>query len=309
MRIARGLFCLFILIGLAACSSKPDPARMSGLPAASGNFKVGKPYQVDGVWYYPNIDPDYSETGLASWYGDGDGFHGKPTANGERYDMYALTAAHKTLPLPSIVKVTNLENGRTLNLRINDRGPFKPGRIIDVSKRGAELLGFKNGGTATVRVELLREESRMAAASAGALPEHLAVFDNGRGGGVGGVMVADNVQKPERVMARQLPAVTQANTVEVASAAPVAATAPAADPSFTTSSGIYVQAGAFSQPDNANRIVNALHGVTAAQVSPTTVNGQSLYRVRVPAQSMDEAGTLLSQVVAAGYPDAKIVVD
>jgi rare lipoprotein A len=117
--------------------------------------KVGKPYQVMGRWYYPKHDPDYEATGIASWYGPD--FHGRRTANGEIYNMQRLSGAHPTLPLPSYVEVTNLANGRTLVVRINDRGPYKRGRIIDLSKRAAELLGYTKSGTAQVRVRYLKE--------------------------------------------------------------------------------------------------------------------------------------------------------
>ncbi|MEE8505871.1 MAG: septal ring lytic transglycosylase RlpA family protein, partial [Kiloniellales bacterium] len=122
-----------------------------------GAYKIGDPYQVNGVWYYPRADFNYQQTGIASWYGPG--FHGKYTANGERYDQNALTAAHRTLPMPSMVRVTNLENGRSIKVRINDRGPFKNARIIDLSRRAADLLGFRKRGTAKVRVEILETES------------------------------------------------------------------------------------------------------------------------------------------------------
>jgi rare lipoprotein A len=129
-----------------------------------GDYKVGKPYQVAGVWYYPKVDYRYAETGIASWYGPG--FDGKKTANGETYDQMDLTAAHRTLPMPSMVRVTNLENGRAIAVRINDRGPFKSGRIIDLSLRASQLLGFVDKGTAKVRVEIMPAESRQLAAVA-----------------------------------------------------------------------------------------------------------------------------------------------
>ena len=150
---------------LAACgSTRPSadsrpPASQSGY--VSRLYKVGKPYRIKGIWYYPQIDYGYAEEGIASWYGPG--FHGKATASGEVYDQNDMTAAHRTLPLPSIVRVTNLENGRSIKLRINDRGPFAQGRIIDLSRRGAQLLGFYNAGTAPVRVEIEAEESRQLA--------------------------------------------------------------------------------------------------------------------------------------------------
>lgn len=115
--------------------------------------KVGKRYTIMGQSYTPKHDPDYNRTGEASWYGPG--FHGKPTANGETFDQNAMTAAHKTLPLNSMVRVTNLNNGRAITVRLNDRGPFLGGRIIDMSEAGAKALGFKHDGVANVRVRYL----------------------------------------------------------------------------------------------------------------------------------------------------------
>ena len=116
--------------------------------------KTGKPYQIRGKWYYPQAGDGYDQEGLASWYGPG--FHGKSTANGETFDMGTLSAAHPTLPLPSYVAVTNKVNGRTVVVRVNDRGPYAHGRILDLSKRAAQLLGVTGAGTAAVRVRYLR---------------------------------------------------------------------------------------------------------------------------------------------------------
>ena len=129
----------------------------------SGIYKIGKPYQIQGVWYYPQVDYQYDETGIASWYGAK--FNAKKTANGEVFNMNELSAAHRTLPLPSAVRVTNLDNGRSLVLRVNDRGPFAHGRIIDVSRRGSQILGFFKQGTTRVRVQILAPESRALAAA------------------------------------------------------------------------------------------------------------------------------------------------
>ncbi|MBR1903991.1 MAG: septal ring lytic transglycosylase RlpA family protein [Alphaproteobacteria bacterium] len=123
-----------------------------------GIYKIGKPYQIAGRWYYPKEDYNYSETGMASWYGED--FNGKRTANGERYNMNTLTAAHRTLPLPCIVKVTNLQNGRSVVVRVNDRGPYVKDRIIDLSKHGAQLLGYMGQGTTKVKVEIMEKESK-----------------------------------------------------------------------------------------------------------------------------------------------------
>ncbi|HEY2179835.1 MAG TPA: septal ring lytic transglycosylase RlpA family protein [Caulobacteraceae bacterium] len=128
---------------LAACAGGPRPAR--GGYEANGTMR---PYEVGGVRYRPAYQPHYDETGLASWYGAQSRYH--TTANGEHFDEHLATAAHRTLPLPCIVEVTNLDNGRTARLRVNDRGPFTRGRILDVSRKGAEELGFK--GVARVRV-------------------------------------------------------------------------------------------------------------------------------------------------------------
>lgn len=157
------VFAMFVCAALlvSACSSKPAPVVVpqsvpQGAPQVSssdGIYKVGEPYTVAGRRYTPRVQPNYQAEGLASWYGPK--FHGKRTANGEIFDQYALTAAHQTLPLPSKVRVTNLDNGRQLVVRVNDRGPFVGDRIIDLSRRSAQLLGVEKVGVAPVRLELL----------------------------------------------------------------------------------------------------------------------------------------------------------
>src|ERR1700719_375623 len=121
------------------------------VPKGGGTYRVGKPYTVGGRVYVPEEDVNYREEGLASWYGDD--FHGRLTANGEVYDMTSLSAAHPTLPMPCYARVTNLSNGKSLIVRVNDRGPYHGNRVMDVSSRAAELLEFKNNGVARVRVE------------------------------------------------------------------------------------------------------------------------------------------------------------
>lgn len=125
--------------------------------SAPGPRKIGNPYKINGITYYPMSSADgYSEEGIASWYGPG--FHGKLTANGEKYNQKAMTAAHKTLPLPTLVKVDNLENGRSVIVRVNDRGPYSKGRIIDLTETAAKRLGMLDKGTARVRVSVLSED-------------------------------------------------------------------------------------------------------------------------------------------------------
>ena len=121
------------------------------VPKGGGTYRVGKPYTVGGRVYVPEEDVNYREEGLASWYGDD--FHGRLTANGEVFDMTSLTAAHPTLPMPCYARVTNLSNGKSLIVRVNDRGPYHGNRLMDVSSRAAELLEFKGNGVARVRVE------------------------------------------------------------------------------------------------------------------------------------------------------------
>lgn len=123
----------------------------NNIPKGGGRYQVGKPYRVAGRWYTPKHQPNYNSTGKASWYGPN--FHGRETANGEIFDQYAISAAHPTLPLPSYVRVTNLENNRSIVVRVNDRGPFAHGREIDLSRRAAELLDFQHKGVAQVRVQ------------------------------------------------------------------------------------------------------------------------------------------------------------
>jgi rare lipoprotein A len=136
-------------LALAGCSSS------GGGPGATpqGIYKLGEPYQIAGRWYYPEFDPAYDRVGVASWYGAE--FDGRPTANGEVFDREAISAAHPTMPLPSLVRVTNLANRRQLELRVNDRGPFVGDRIIDLSQGAARELGFERQGTTLVRVEFL----------------------------------------------------------------------------------------------------------------------------------------------------------
>ncbi|MBD8890844.1 septal ring lytic transglycosylase RlpA family protein [Labrenzia suaedae] len=121
------------------------------VPKGGGRSIVGKKYKVAGKWYYPKEDPDYEAVGLASWYGPT--FHGRQTANGEVFDKRAISAAHTTMPLPSYARVTNMSNGRSMIVRVNDRGPFHGNRVIDLSERAANLLGTKAAGVAKVKVE------------------------------------------------------------------------------------------------------------------------------------------------------------
>ena len=167
LRTAVGRFapigaCALLSCLLANCSSGVDSrygvsasprvvADGDPVPKGGGVYRVGQPYVVGGKTYVPEDNPNYQATGLASWYGED--FHGRLTANGEVFDADGISAAHPTMPLPSYARVTNLSNGRSLIVRVNDRGPYHGNRIIDVSKNAAYLLGFRASGTAWVRVE------------------------------------------------------------------------------------------------------------------------------------------------------------
>ena len=123
-----------------------------------GVYKIGNPYQVLGQWFYPKVDNDYDQIGVASWYGDK--FHKKETANGDRFYKNKMSAAHTTLPIPSMVRVTNLSNNKSMKILLNDRGPFLKNRIIDLSEKAAEKLGYFESGTTKVRVEFLLKDTR-----------------------------------------------------------------------------------------------------------------------------------------------------
>src|ERR1700761_4538802 len=167
-RAAKGAAAVAMCLALANCassgkfSSRVDPKYGVStsprvvefgdpVPKGGGTYRIGKPYMVAGRVYVPEEDVNYRQEGLASWYGDD--FHGRLTANGEIYDMTSLSAAHPTLPMPCYARVTNLANGKSLIVRVNDRGPYHGNRVMDVSSRAAELLEFKNNGVARVRVE------------------------------------------------------------------------------------------------------------------------------------------------------------
>lgn len=163
-----------------------------------GRFQIGKPYKIRGKWYKPKEDPSLNEVGLASWYGPN--FHGRLTANGEIYDQYGISAAHPTMPLPSYATVTNLENGRKITVRVNDRGPYAHGRVIDLSAKAAELLGYTKQGVAKVRVQFSGlaqmdglDEQKLLASYEGPGAGQF----NGSGGLASGTMIAMAEPQPQ----------------------------------------------------------------------------------------------------------------
>lgn len=297
------------------------PGRTGAAAENGAGYKVGKPYRINGNWYYPRVDYKYVEEGIASWYGPN--FHGKPTANGAVFDMNKVSAAHRTLPLPSIVRITNLENGRSLKVKVNDRGPYAKDRIIDVSRRTAQLLGFEKKGTALVRVEIVEDDSRQLAAYMQG-GEQLADASSSDGGA--GAPPLPTAAPTVSVSGSELPPPPGSSAAPPPSEAfqvtPVASnTLPSVRPNSLPDSDaaltqqvvvgsptVFVQAGAFSQFVNAQRAQILLSQVGEVHVEQVLTSTVPLFRIRVgPAETVDAADSLLKQVIAAGYPDAKIV--
>jgi rare lipoprotein A len=306
---ARLMTAGLMAVTLAACTTSRAPTTIPPVSSSPElnvpdglTYKVGNPYQIEGVWYYPSEDYSYVEEGMASWYGPD--FHGKRTANGERYDMNAMTAAHPTLPLPSVVNVTNLENGRSVKLRINDRGPFKSKRIIDISRQGAQLLGFKEQGITRVRVEIDRDESlllknQLIAKNPGEMPKIAAAPRSV----VSATPLAPPVGSPVKP-AQRPPQAARLPTEPT----PQAAVPGKSRVDLPGGTGVYIQAGAFSEPANAHRLEQQLREFGNVFIVTINVSGKTMYRVRLgPLQDDTGAESLLGQVKSFGYDDAQIV--
>lgn len=294
-------------------SGTAEPVRQETLIAAENgqHYKIGNPYQIKGIWYYPHEDYEYSEEGIASWYGPN--FHGKPTANGAIFDQNKVSAAHKTLPLPSIVRVTNLENGRSLKVKVNDRGPYSKNRIIDLSRRGAQLLGFENKGTAFVRVEVIADESRQLAAI---MQGQTIVADDG---GVPLPKAAPSVSVASQDLGAPGSTEELAPPVETASAPTEPAVIERTEipdseevirvVAAPSTPAAFIQAGAFSQYVNVQRAQVLLGDLGNVQIEQIMTSSTPLFRVRIgPFTSVDDIDRVLAEVVEAGYPDADIVV-
>ena len=289
------------------------------VPKGGGRYSVGKPYQVAGGWYTPREDPSYDRTGRASWYGEL--FHGRHTANGEIYDMDRLSAAHPTLPLPVYARVTNLANGRSIVVRVNDRGPYARDRIIDLSRRSADALGFRKHGTAQVRVTYLGKAplngddtyerkylasqgfAQIAAAKRKRPAADPIAVGSIPGGGApprkNTVHVASR-QHADKVASRLAP--PQANTK------PAPAPSPPAAQRSTPTGALLVQAGSFKSKENAERARTQLASIAPVEVAPITVGSETFFRVRIgPFAADGEAEAALARATDAGYPGARII--
>jgi rare lipoprotein A len=307
-----------IAIGLVAagCSSsqKRDPfagigspyySKAGPLPKGGGHYQLGDPYEVAGVWFTPKEQPHYDKVGVASWYGPQ--FHRRMTSNGEWFDMNELTAAHATLPLPSYAKVTNLENGRSIVVRINDRGPFVDTRIIDMSRRSAEVLDFKGQGMTQVRVQYigpapLNDQGQHLAAMnrelrRGTPLNQMMAAADGRSGGQTRVADADagfDPSAPDDQSFQSYP------TVETTIAS---ANSDYERPDY------FVQVGSFADPDNAERARDELANSGPVQIQQLMGSQGPLYRVRIgPIKNEGQAQLALRQAVDLGHPDARLVM-
>ena len=320
-RLFRGLLLMAVISGLGACTTaelaidmakkynktqrEDKDAQQPAPVVAQPHYKVGNPYQIAGIWYYPERDLRYDKTGIASWYGDQ--FAGKLTANGEIFDPELVSAAHKTLPMPSVVRVTNLDNGKSLVVRINDRGPYVSGRIIDMSRAGARLLGFKDEGIARVRVQVLTEQSLrleqlakqgqfplLAEAAKAPVPETVAVSKP-----------AVSLRAKTTRAAAQKPK-SGSSAVELLASSRglgVLETAP-------VETDIWVQIGAFHSETNAKNLLQTFDTLSPGSIFQISRDGRLLYRARLgPLNTVTEADQLLDKILQRGFDGAEIVVD
>lgn len=253
MTCALGAFLSACGIATSYNTSYP---KLHPIPNANENgtrYKIGNPYYIKGRRYIPHENYTYSEKGSASWYGPN--FHGKKTANGGVFDMYRYTAAHRTLPLPSLVRVTNLENGKTIVVKINDRGPFAKDRIIDLSKATAEYLGVIRNGTAWVQVDILPEHSKMlkhAMLGKRSMP----IFDT-----------KGNVVSQDGMVVPSAPQKSSPKPHPVASS--------------NTAKGYYIQAGVYANLANALKSGKAIQSVGKTKIYKHRLNDTVVYAVRI----------------------------
>ncbi len=252
--------------------------------------KIGSPYQVNGVWYIPAHEPNYDEIGEASWYGSQ--FNGRPTANGEIFDMNVVTVAHPTLPIPSLVEVINLENGRSIVARVNDRGPFANNRLIDVSQRGAELLGFKDKGKARVRVRYVGQAPQQTINANNSRPNTtISAATNAQ--------TATNNRTTSPIVEAAKPVNVQPNT---ASNGVLAATT-------DNQGGAYVQIGAFSSLANAERALDQNSSFGPGKIVPVHNGSTSVYRVLIGPFDATDAALKAQEAKSNGISGARVLAN
>ena len=297
---------------LSGCSSdrKLDPFAGKGspkytksgpIPKGGGRRHVGKPYTVAGRTFHPTANPKPVQVGMASWYGPR--FHRRKTSNGEWFDMNYLSAAHPTMPLPSYARVTNLENGRTVVVRVNDRGPFVGTRIMDLSRAAAERLGYVRQGKARVRVEYL------GPAPLGDDRRLLAKLNRMKGAPKATLLAAIDGRATEAPPVRVAEARPSAPPVRTAPAGATAVPHRVRPAGYAPASGYFVQVAAFADPGNAEAARRRLGGIGPVDVRPVDVAAGRFWRVRLgPLASLEDAEDLLGRVRDIGHHDARIVV-
>ena len=268
--VGKLLQCIAVASLLSGCGSTIGGIVQSSTIAGLGksnfeinngtHYKVGNPYTILGTRYYPKENYSYVEEGIASWYGPN--FHAKPTANGGVFNQNLITAAHRTLPIPSVVRVTNLENGLSIIVKITDRGPYAKDRIIDLSRETAKKLGVIKKGTALVRVQILEKQSR--ALKQAVLRGHSEPKLNQR---LGRVNLNKIHKKTKGVV-----------------------------------SGAYVQAGAYGDYNNALKVANSVKDLGTTKLYKMTSNGKVLYAVRIgPLKGALATKPILSTVLERGF--------
>lgn len=309
--LVKATIAIFFIAGLTACTETQlavyGAKQILGTDAGAGAdpYKVGSPYQIAGIWYTPTEDPDYDEFGIASWYGPK--FHGSLTANGETYDMDGMTAAHPTLPLPSWVRVTSLENGRSVVVRINDRGPFKKNRLIDLSRAAARELDMIGNGTAKVRVTIVQTGGPHGQVVRPALLESASGHIN-----------APYRQAAKPTHPNETPDAIPAGNV-IAMPLNPQSPPPAASPQPTTPSAgamnaapaipHYIQVGAFQSNQSAQRLQSRMTQLFGgARIFSILQDGMTLHKVWVgPYRSLDTAASALASLQDTGYAGAHII--
>ena len=274
-----------------------------------GIYKIGNPYVVEGKRYYPKKNMNYDEKGIASWYGPK--FHGKLTANGEVFNQYKLTAAHKTLPIPSAVKVTNLKNNKSLIVRINDRGPFVNDRIIDLSYQSAKKLNLLKSGTGYVRVQILRSESILLEklAKKGQFPEideitkkttppiNQISYSNVSIKKIGQNNLSNDSEKIYKKNKKETQIEEVQKRVQVLKI-------------NGKKYKIWIQIASFSNQKSAKILMTKFKSIQKINIKKANISGKSFYRVRVgPFNKIDETKEIYNFLINSGMEGTKIFVE
>ena len=298
--------------GFASAASDPFAGRGSpyykgsAIPFGGGEYHVGNPYQVAGRWFNPREQPGYDKEGIASWYGEA--FHRRRTSNGEWFDMNTLTAAHATLPLPSYALVTNLENNRKVVVRVNDRGPFVGTRVMDLSKRAADVLGYRAKGKAHVRVKLI------GPAPIDDSMNHMMAMNQAmnQGASMGQLVAMSNdvsAQVPTTAIATNEPVTRHAVKLPftMAAAQPSVQQATYEPPQAQPQSYI-VRVGVFHDLENASSAFQQLQAYGPTRIVRAVGANGPLYRVEMgPMDNKADADAAMTTAIGQGFDGARLV--